>query len=107
MSRKENGPEYEEICVLLAPTGRAAKVLSLYSNKPASTIHKCIYRQKSIGSDGFGQFSLAPNKQSHKLFIVDEVSLIGIEDNGRQGTASFGTGDLLKDLVDFVRAGND
>ncbi len=106
-SRKENGPEYEEICVLLAPTGRAAKVLSLYANKPASTIHKCIYRQKSIGSDGFGQFSLAPNKQSHKLFIVDEVSLIGIEDNGRQGTASFGTGDLLKDLVDFVRAGND
>lgn len=107
VSRKENGPEYEEICVLLAPTGRAAKVLSLYANKPASTIHKCIYRQKSIGSDGFGQFSLAPNKQSHKLFIVDEVSLIGIEDNGRQGTASFGTGDLLKDLVDFVRAGND
>lgn len=106
-SRKENGPEYEEICVLLAPTGRAAKVLSLYANKPASTIHKCIYRQKSIGSDGFGQFSLAPNKQSHKLFIVDEVSLIGIEDSGRQGTASFGTGDLLKDLVDFVRSGND
>ena len=107
VSRKENGPEYEEICVLLAPTGRAAKVLSLYANKPASTIHKCIYRQKSIGSDGFGQFSLAPNKQSHKLFIVDEVSLIGIEDSGRQGTASFGTGDLLKDLVDFVRSGND
>lgn len=107
VSRKDDGPEYEEICVLLAPTGRAAKVLSLYANKPASTIHKCIYRQKSIGSDGFGQFSLAPNKQSHKLFIVDEVSLIGIEDNGRQGTASFGTGDLLKDLVDFVRSGND
>lgn len=107
VSRQDNGQEYEEICVLLAPTGRAAKVLSLYAHKPASTIHKCIYRQKSIGSDGFGQFSLAPNKQSHKLFIVDEVSLIGIEDNGRQGTASFGTGDLLKDLVDFVRAGND
>ena len=107
VSRKDDGPEYEEICVLLAPTGRAAKVLSLYANKPASTIHKCIYRQKSIGSDGFGQFSLAPNKQSHKLFIVDEVSLIGIEDSGRQGTASFGTGDLLKDLVDFVRSGND
>ena len=99
--------EYEEICVLLAPTGRAAKVLSLYANKPASTIHKCIYRQKSIGSDGFGQFSLAPNKQSHKLFIVDEVSLIGIEEPGRQGNAMFGTGDLLKDLVTFVRAGND
>lgn len=99
--------EPEEICVLLAPTGRAAKVLSRYAGKPASTIHKCIYRQKSFGSDGFGQFSIAPNKRSHKLFIVDEVSLIGIDDSGRQGSAMFGTGDLLKDLVDFVRSGND
>ena len=97
----------EEICVLLAPTGRAAKVLSLYANKRASTIHKHIYRQKSIGSDGFGNFTLAPNKLSHKLFIVDEVSLIGIEDSGKQGGAVFGTGDLLHDLVTFVRAGND
>ena len=103
--RSEN--EYEEICILLAPTGRAAKVLSHYAGKPASTIHKCIYRQKSVGADGFGQFSLAPNKLSHKLFIVDEVSLIGTDDSSRQGTTMFGTGDLLKDLVDFVRAGND
>lgn len=99
--------EPEEICVLLAPTGRAAKVLSRYSGKPASTIHKCIYRQKSFGADGLGLFSLAPNKRSHKLFIVDEVSLIGIDDQGKQGSATFGTGDLLKDLVDFVRSGND
>ena len=99
--------EPEEICILLAPTGRAAKVLSQYSGKPASTIHKCIYRQKSIGADGFGQFSLAPNRQSHKLFIVDEVSLIGIDDSQKQGSAVFGTGDLLKDLISFVRAGND
>ena len=99
--------EPEEICILLAPTGRAAKVLSQYAGKGASTIHKCIYRQKSIGSDGFGQFTLAPNKMSHKLFIVDEVSLIGIDDSQKQGTAVFGTGDLLKDLVSFVRAGND
>ena len=50
-------------CVLLAPTGRSAKVLSLYAGHAASTIHKHIYRQKSIGaSDGFGSFSLAPNK---------------------------------------------
>lgn len=97
----------EEICHLLAPTGRAAKVLSLYAGKPASTIHKCIYRQKSVGADGFGQFSLAPNRQAHKLFIVDEVSLIGIDDPSRQSTAQFGTGDLLRDLVDFVRAGHD
>ena len=99
--------EPEEICILLAPTGRAAKVLSQYAGKGASTIHKYIYRQKSIGSDGFGQFTLAPNKMSHKLFIVDEVSLIGIDDSQKQGTAVFGTGDLLKDLVSFVRAGND
>ncbi len=105
--QRDDQTDYEEICVLLAPTGRAAKVLSQYAHKSASTIHKCIYRQKSIGSDGFGQFSLAPNKQSHKLFIVDEVSLIGIEEPGRQGNAMFGTGDLLKDLVTFVRAGND
>ena len=103
----EASDEYEEICYLLAPTGRAAKVLSLYAGKPARTIHKCIYRQKSIGDDGFGQFSLAPNKLSHKLFIVDEVSLIGIDDAQRQGTTQFGTGDLLKDLIEYVRAGND
>ena len=104
----EDAPdEYEEICYLLAPTGRAAKVLSLYAGKPARTIHKCIYRQKSVGDDGFGQFSLAPNKLSHKLFIVDEVSLIGIDDSQRLGTTQFGTGDLLKDLVEYVRAGND
>lgn len=103
----ENPDEKEEICFLLAPTGRAAKVLSLYAGKPAKTIHKCIYRQKSVGADGFGQFSLSPNKMSHKLFIVDEVSLIGIEEAQRQSTVQFGTGDLLKDLVDFVRSGND
>ena len=100
----EASDEYEEICYLLAPTGRAAKVLSLYAGKPARTIHKCIYRQKSIGDDGFGQFSLAPNKLSHKLFIVDEVSLIGIDDAQRQGTTQFGTGDLLKDLIEYVGA---
>lgn len=97
----------EEICVLMAPTGRAAKVLSSYARKPAATIHKCIYRQKSVGADGFGQFSLAPNKLSHKLFIVDEVSLIGIDSGQSVTTAQFGTGDLLHDLVEYVRNGND
>ena len=46
--------------VLLAPTGRAAKVLSGIAHRPAYTIHKHIYRQKSVGNDGYGQFSLAP-----------------------------------------------
>ena len=63
--------EYKTKCVLLAPTGRAAKVLSSYSGQPAYTIHKHIYRQKSVGSDGFGQFTLAPNKDKQTLFLVD------------------------------------
>ncbi len=92
--------------VLLAPTGRSAKVLSLYAGRPASTIHKHIYRQKSFGAqDGYGSFSLAPNKAKNTLFIVDEVSLIGI--SGASEGAAFGTGDLLSDLVDFVRSGVD
>lgn len=91
-------------CVLLAPTGRSAKVLSGYCGKPASTIHKHIYRQKSFGADGLGQFSLAPNKARGTLFIVDEVSLIGIS-SGEGG--AFGSGNLLADLVAFVRAGVD
>lgn len=92
-------------CVLLAPTGRAAKVLSSYSGMPAFTIHKHIYRQKSVGGDGFGQFTLAPNKDKETLFIVDEVSLIGIEAGQQQSTTAFGTGNLLDDLITFVRMG--
>ena len=93
--------------VLLAPTGRAAKVLSSISHRPAFTIHKHIYRQKSVGSDGYGQFSLAPNKAKSTLFVVDEVSLIGIDTGDRQGSSLFGTGNLLEDLVSFVRNGDD
>lgn len=91
--------------VLLAPTGRSAKVLSSYSGRPASTIHKHIYRQKSFGADGFGQFSLAPNKAKGTLFLVDEVSLIGIQQ--ADGGGAFGSGNLLQDLVSFVRSGVD
>ena len=97
--------EFQTKCVLLAPTGRAAKVLSSYAGQPAYTIHKHIYRQKSVGGDGFGQFSLAPNKDKEALFIVDEVSLIGIYAGQQQSTAAFGTGNLLEDLISFVRAG--
>ena len=98
--------EYQTKCVLLAPTGRAAKVLSSYSGQPAFTIHKHIYRQKSVGGDGFGQFTLAPNKDKDTLFIVDEVSLIGIDAGQQQSTAAFGSGNLLEDLISFVRAGS-
>ncbi len=93
--------------VLLAPTGRAAKVLSGISRRPAFTIHKHIYRQKSVGSDGYGQFSLAPNKAKGTLFVVDEVSLIGIDALSAQGSTAFGSGNLLEDLVSFVRNGLD
>ena len=97
--------EFQTKCVLLAPTGRAAKVLSSYTGQPAFTIHKHIYRQKSVGGDGFGQFTLSPNKDKSALFIVDEVSLIGIEAGQQQSTAAFGTGNLLDDLISFVRNG--
>ena len=90
-------------CVLLAPTGRSAKVLSGYCGRPASTIHKHIYRQKSFGADGLGQFSLVPNKARGTLFIVDEVSLIGISSG--EGGGAFGSGNLLADLIGFVRSG--
>lgn len=93
--------------VLLAPTGRAAKVLSGMARRPAFTIHKHIYRQKSVGADGFGQFSLSPNKARNTLFVVDEVSLIGIDETAHQSTSAFGTGNLLEDLIAFVRAGSD
>ena len=91
--------------VLLAPTGRAAKVLAGYSGRQAFTIHKHIYRQKSVADDGVGQFSLSHNKAVRTLFVVDEASLIG----GAQeaGGNVFGTGDLLSDLIGFVRNGAD
>ncbi|MBO4475652.1 MAG: AAA family ATPase [Bacteroidales bacterium] len=93
--------------VLLAPTGRAAKVLSGMAGFPASTIHKHIYRQKSVGADGYGRFTLAPNKSRHTLFVVDEVSLIGLDGGASQGQSVFGSGNLLEDLVQFVRSGSD
>ena len=93
--------------VLLAPTGRAAKVLSGMSGMPASTIHKHIYRQKSVGADGYGRFTLAPNKSKHTLFVVDEVSLIGVDAGTQQNPSLFGSGNLLEDLVEFVRSGAD
>ena len=93
--------------VLMAPTGRSAKVLSAVSGHPAHTVHKTIYRQKSVGADGFGQFSLAPNKSKSTLFVVDEVSLIGIDAAQKQSSTMFGTGNLLEDLVTYLRNGTD
>ena len=91
--------------VLLAPTGRSAKVLSSYTGMSASTVHKHIYRQRSHGDDGFGEFSLGPNKARDTLFVVDEVSLMGID--AGNSAAMFGSGNLLGDLIEFVRRGTD
>lgn len=88
-------------CVLLAPTGRAAKVFSSYAGHPAYTIHKKIYRQRAF-SNGVDNFSLNDNLSTHTLYIVDEASMIANE--GLSG-AVFGTGRLLDDLVHFVYAG--
>ena len=95
---------FEVNCVLLAPTGRSAKVLSSYTGRPAYTIHRHIYRAGMVGEDGTAKFSLMPNKAKDTVYFVDEVSLIGIE----QGESSvFGGGNLLEDLIRFVRGGRD
>ena len=86
--------------VLLAPTGRAAKVLSAYTGLSAWTIHKKIYRQKS-GKDGIGEFVLDKNLHKNTYFIVDEASMIG----DKSPDAFFGSGDLLRDLLDYVETG--
>jgi len=89
--------------VLMAPTGRAAKVLRSYSGKEAYTIHKKIYRQKSA-SDGVGKFTLDRNLHKETFFIVDESSMI----SGSSSDASvFGSGNLLDDLVEYVYTGTN
>ena len=85
---------------LLAPTGRSAKVLANYTGEPSHTIHKQIYRQKSMDG-GIGIFSLDHNKDVDTLYIVDESSLISVETS----SSVFGSGDLLEDLVKYVREG--
>ena len=89
--------------VLLAPTGRAAKVFSLYAGHPAYTIHRRIYRQKSSAGDamlGMGGFELNFNNMHDTLFIVDEASMIS-----NDGMGVFGSGNLLDDLIQFVYGG--
>jgi exodeoxyribonuclease-5 len=89
--------------VLLAPTGRAAKVLSSYSGRPAFTIHKKIYRQKS-SKDGLGSFSLDRNLHKDTFFIVDEASMVS---NSSGDSSLFGSGRLLDDLIEFVYSGTE
>jgi len=90
--------EFKQRYVLLAPTGRAAKVLAAYTGKPAYTVHKKIYRQKSA-KDGLGLFVLDRNLTANTLFIVDEASMIANQENNK---SIFGSGRLLDDVVEFV-----
>ena len=91
----------EQKCVLLAPTGRAAKVFAHYAGHPAYTIHKKIYRQKSFSNE-VDNFSINDNLHQHTLFIVDEASMIA--NDGLSGSM-FGTGRLLDDLIQYVYSG--
>ena len=93
--------QLEQKCILLAPTGRAAKVFSHYAGHPAYTIHKKIYRQKSFSNET-DNFSMNDNLHQHTLFIVDEASMIANE--GLSGSM-FGTGRLLDDLIQYVYSG--
>lgn len=93
---KASGMRYR----LMAPTGRAAKVLSNYTGEKASTIHKQIYRQKSMDAGG-GKFVLDMNRDRDTTYIVDEASLIT---TGAENTV-FGSGNLLEDMLDYIRQG--
>ena len=83
--------------VLMAPTGRAAKVLSSYTGQPASTIHRRIYQAKAF-PDGSIHIARAENKSKNTLFIVDEASMIGEQ-------REFGGNSLLDDLLSYVFSG--
>ncbi|MDR2956132.1 MAG: AAA family ATPase [Prevotella sp.] len=95
--------EFKQKTVLLAPTGRAAKVFSAYSNHPAFTIHKKIYRQQKYSGDA-GSFGIMDNLHKDTLFIVDEASMIS---NSGLDASVFGTGRLLDDLIHYVYTGEN
>lgn len=93
--------ELKQKCILLAPTGRAAKVFSHYAGHPAYTIHRRIYRQRSFSNE-LDNFTMNVNLHQHTLFIVDEASMISNE--GLSGNL-FGSGRLLDDLIQYVYGG--
>lgn len=85
-------------CFLMAPTGRAAKVMSIYSGTSATTIHKRIYRRRQASASG-GVFSLNLNKAQNAVFIVDEASMLS---NDSFESSAFGTGCLIDDMFEFI-----
>lgn len=98
-----NLPELKMKHVLLAPTGRAAKVIANYSNQPAFTIHKKIYFPKKNNSGGIS-FTIQPNKHKNTLFIVDEASMISDSDSDNK---MYANGSLLDDLIFYVYSGTN
>ncbi len=95
-------PTFKWKSALLAPTGRAAKVLSNYSEKPAQTIHKKIFR-KIPTYDGGVQFTLAENLHKNTVFIVDEASMIGLDNPNSDSVY----GSLLESLFEYVYSGDN
>lgn len=95
-------PSFKWRSALLAPTGRAAKVLSNYSQRPAQTIHKKIFR-KTPTADGGVAFSLGENLHRNTIFIVDEASMIGLDNP----TSDSVYGSLLESLLEYVFSGDN
>ncbi len=98
-----NLAEIQKKYVLLAPTGRAAKVIANYSHKPAFTIHKKIYFPKK-GSGGGVSFTLQQNKHKNTFFIVDEASMIS---DTNSDSKLYENGSLLDDLISYVYSGTN
>ncbi len=98
-------PKLNVASALLAPTGRAAKVLASYSGKPAYTIHRKIYSLKET-NDGGISFSIVPNKHVDTLFIVDEASMISVAQNNNDFSV-FNQRNLLHDLIEYVYSGEN
>jgi exodeoxyribonuclease V len=96
-------PSFKWRSVLLAPTGRAAKVLSLYSKRPAQTIHKKIYK-KAMNPEGGMYFSLGENLHRNTIFIVDEASMIGLDNASPQSSMQES---LLENLFEYVFSGDN
>ena len=95
-------PSFKWRSALLAPTGRAAKVLSNYSQRPAQTIHKKIFRKTPM-ADGGVAFSLGENLHRNTIFIVDEASMIGLDNP----TSDSVYGSLLESLLEYVFSGDN
>jgi len=93
-------PKFKLRVILLAPTGRAAKVMSNYSGRIALTVHKKIYRKRSAVSTEMA-FQLAPNLAENTLFIIDEASMIADEWNTQNGSS------FLKDIMEFIYNGKN